>query len=95
MTDLRGAIQRRATEVTEPVITSSWFDASIKDTIVEVEPYRYTDRYGDKYEVWRFYGNGGLITAEGYKVKKDGDTFARRQVILMPCPANVREALGR
>lgn len=78
----------------EPVIISVHRDQSIDDLIVTVEPYRVATRSG-AVVVAMFYGNGSLITAEGWKIKKDGTPSARRQVVPVPIPANVRKALGR
>lgn len=78
------------------MITNVRYDQSIGDLLVTVEPYRTTDSItGDAVEVATFYGNGGLITAEGFRVRKNGALYARRQVITVRVPAAVREALGR
>lgn len=54
-----------------------------------------TDRERNKVEVFDFYENGCLITAEGCRYKKDGTPYIRRQCLSVEVPANVREALGR
>ena len=82
-------------DVTEPTITDVRHDASLDGVVVTVEPYRTTDYAGNPVEVHVIYGNGGLITAEGVRIKKNGTPYARRQTVNVTIPANVRAALGR
>ena len=72
-----------------PVIESAWHDSSLDGLIVQVTPYRTTDRAGEPVEVTRHYQNGGLISSEGHRVKRDGSLYARPQVIFVSIPANV------
>lgn len=61
---------------------------------VWVEPYRTTDaRDGREVEVHSFYANGCLTTVEGFRVRKDGETYLRPQCLAVAVPENVREAL--
>lgn len=78
-----------------PTIECVRHSESLGDLVVDVEPFRTDDLDGQPVVVYRWYGNGGLITAEGFRVKKDGAEYARLQVLRVGTPTNVREALGR
>lgn len=43
--------------------------------------------------VTEWYYNGGMVTAEGFKVRKDGTRYARKCSLSVTPPANVRAAL--
>lgn len=61
---------------------------------VWVESYEATDRAtGSPVVVEMFYVNGCLITAEGARVRKDGQRYSRSQCVTVPTPENVRAAL--
>ena len=60
---------------------------------VWVTEYATTDRQGNPVIVDSFYRNGCLITAEGYRVRKDGTPYARRQVVDVVAPIEVVTAL--
>ena len=60
---------------------------------VWVTEYQTTDRQGNPVIVDTFYQNGFLITAEGYRVRKDGSPYARHQAVDVLIPAEVASAL--
>ena len=60
---------------------------------VRVTEYATTDRQGNPVIVDTFYRNGFHITAEGYRVRKDGTPYARHQVVNVSVPSEVVSAL--
>lgn len=77
-------------------------DAIIKEAklhyglkIVWTEDYPAVDAAtGTPCFVTEWYVNGSLITAEGFKVRKNGTRYARKQALRVPTPDNVRAALS-
>ena len=62
---------------------------------VTVAEYRTTDRLtGHPVAVDTFVRNGGLIEATGFRVRRNGALYTRRQLVAVTVPANVAAALA-
>lgn len=81
----------------DPVITGSRNDFGTAE--VYVEAYRTADRYGTEYEIDSFADwseSGTEVYASGFKVKKDGGTYAQRSsTTLSSVPQSVMDAFGK
>lgn len=70
------------------------FDDSINGWHIDVTPYRTDDVRGYTVEVYAWYQNGGMLTAEGYRVKRNGEVGNRRQACVIHVPEWVKAALN-
>jgi hypothetical protein len=79
----------------EPTITHAWVHYG--DPMVTVEPYRTTDKRGFEVEVREFWrdSNGSSPVAQGFKIKKNGETASGRVTLLVTVPKNVADELDR
>jgi hypothetical protein len=76
-------------------VTADYISCGIR--VISVEPYRTETRYGQPVEVWEFKQDAdgsGLISVEGFKVKKNGETHARAgQLMFVDVPDNIAAML--